>query len=164
MAASTIRMLTSERKMLLLLFFIVGFGHSVAKGDPPSSKSRQSSTKNIYATTFKMVRGRLSLRLLMYSPPIGDVIPRCLISKYIKTNTDGADRTLKTDNKLETKQNGKENKAITLNATIKIVVTNSSQPYLQFTFKNHSSHQVRFQLNGLARNMCDMLNIRSALF
>uniref|UniRef100_A0A023FU80 Putative secreted protein 94 n=1 Tax=Amblyomma cajennense TaxID=34607 RepID=A0A023FU80_AMBCJ len=123
--------------MLLITFFIVGFGMCAGKREDLTKKERLSSTQ-IYKRSLKMLRTKDPLRLHTFSKHIEGKIPKCLISRFIKTKEKGAVRTLETNYKLETKEKERKIKETQLNLEVAIAITNGSIPYLQITFQKGS--------------------------
>uniref|UniRef100_A0A0C9RXZ0 Putative secreted protein 94 n=1 Tax=Amblyomma americanum TaxID=6943 RepID=A0A0C9RXZ0_AMBAM len=116
-----------EIEMLLVAFFVLGFGICSAKRPALFTPKNLNSTQ-LYKNTLNMVRKHDTLRLLMFSPGIEHQIPNCLISKYLSKTSKGARRTLETNFIL------KEKPLTQLKSQIRIDVTNGTEPYLQAVY------------------------------
>uniref|UniRef100_A0A023FU39 Putative secreted protein 94 n=1 Tax=Amblyomma cajennense TaxID=34607 RepID=A0A023FU39_AMBCJ len=117
--------------MILIAFFIAGFGLCAAKRAALYTPKPLNSTI-LYERTYNMVRRTDTLRLLMFSPGIENKVPNCLISKYLSKAKGVAHRTL------ETNFIDKEETLHSVKSHVRIAVTNASQPYLQIAYEKGS--------------------------
>uniref|UniRef100_A0A023FCY5 Putative secreted protein 94 n=1 Tax=Amblyomma cajennense TaxID=34607 RepID=A0A023FCY5_AMBCJ len=97
--------------MLLFALFILGFGVCV-EGQTTELVKNQTSDK-IYNNTLAVVRRRGPLHLLWYSYRLKRNLNLCLMSQFLKNETNGARRTLETNGK-DPEQRTKNNITISL--------------------------------------------------
>uniref|UniRef100_A0A023FDU4 Putative secreted protein 94 n=1 Tax=Amblyomma cajennense TaxID=34607 RepID=A0A023FDU4_AMBCJ len=98
--------------MLFLAALIVVSGLCGAESQNAKSVRNQSSA-TIYNNTLKVVQRSGPLHLLWYSRRLQNNLDECLISRFLKNETNGARRTLETNGKVPEQQT-KDNITITL--------------------------------------------------